>query len=402
MFEDDGEYGRIRVARAGQASVIYVDNVPRVPFTPGKFHVSGRDLPIEPSVLQGCTEGWPAVAREGWSVKSLAERCAPDALFAVDGGPGFARETLCSAQVTMRAYLEYASQIEAEAQADGADTAAAHSAATGTGSLHEAAPLYIFDPLLAVRTFADGTRMRDEFAVADCFSQDTQAGCHKTRPLPPVWLLVGVQGSGTPIHDHPTTVSNHTLLCGMKLWVMLPPDVDESFLLLGSWRTPDGSVRGNDCGAGEGEANGEEAEGDTTSIQQDADLSAMDWLLHWTGQEGSRGGPRVLPASARVAIQRPGDTVFVPAGWWHVVLNVQTSTAISHSLALRRDFERVWPALKASECDAGGAEDTFAAAWAEHVAQLDAGTRTHQNALSDQVPLPDRYAAAPASSAVLR
>jgi hypothetical protein len=27
------------------------------------------------------------------------------------------------------------------------------------------------------------------------------------RPLPPAWLLVGARASGTPIHNHPSTIA---------------------------------------------------------------------------------------------------------------------------------------------------------------------------------------------------
>ena len=42
---------------------------------------------------------------------------------------------------------------------------------------------------------------------------------------------------------------------------------------------------------------------------------------------------------------------FLPlqAGWWHVVLNVRPSTAISHSLALHRDLDAVFPPLNEAD-----------------------------------------------------
>lgn len=39
-----------------------------------------------------------------------------------------------------------------------------------------------------------------------------------------------------------------------------------------------------------------------------------------------------------MVVQRPGEVLFVPAGWWHVVLNVEASTAVSHALTLSRDL----------------------------------------------------------------
>jgi histone arginine demethylase JMJD6 len=58
-----------------------------------------------------------------------------------------------------------------------------------------------------------------------------------------------------------------------------------------------------------------------------------------------------LPTRARVILQRAGETVFLPAGWWHVVLNLEEATAISCSLALSRDVERLWPVLEAEDPD---------------------------------------------------
>lgn len=69
----------------------------------------------------------------------------------------------------------------------------------------------------------------------------------------------------------------------------------------------------------------------------DLDLAAAECFLGWR---------QPLPAAARVIVQREGETVFLPAGWWHVVLNVEEATAISCSLALGRDVERLWGELE--------------------------------------------------------
>jgi len=219
----------------------------------------------------------------GWGLAALAARCRAEDTFSMDGGPGFARESLCACAVTLAEFSRYVGSGEAA---------------------RDAAPLYIFDEGLAQRRFADGTPLASEFSVPPCFSGDMVAPGCPLRPLPPSWLLIGPAGSGTPIHNHPHTVGWCTLLAGTKLWVLLPPDAPEEVLLVG--------------------------EGNT--VTEGEDLSAVEWMALY-----GAGGGRQLPSDAVTVLQRPGETVFIPAGWWHCVLNVEPATALSHSLYLERD-----------------------------------------------------------------
>lgn len=316
---------------------IFTDSVPRYSVT--DFEPHGDNLPLVPAVITGCCDNWASFEDERkescWTVPNLAKRLSPETRLSLDGGPYFARMSMNSGRVTMSEYEQYAN--------DNSDSA----------------PLYLFDPDVLTSTFHNGDAVKDDYTIPSCFALDVMDGLtgSRFRPLPPAWLLVGVERSGTPIHDHPFFVAWNALLSGgCKLWCCFPPDVDESVLLLNDGCCEEDELKEDDD---------DDFEFDTSALQ-------------WFSKCCTEG--RSLPDCAKIIVQQPGEVAYVPPGWWHIVLNVgdAATVAICYSLVLRRDVPRLFPPLLESDED-------FAKSWLESMATADCNSSMDDAVLADLV-----------------
>ena len=153
----------------------------------------------------------------------------------------------------------------------------------------------------------------DDFCVPAPFADDLFS-LIEGAAAPRYWFVGGPR-SGSYLHVDPLlTEAWNACTCGAKRWVFLPPDTDLAALGL-----------------------------ETFQESQRYRQSAASWFADEY--------PKLAAAAAegRVTlfecVQRAGDCVYTPPGWYHAVLNCELSVAISQNLHHPRMLPATWPRL---------------------------------------------------------
>ena len=172
-------------------------------------------------------------------------------------------------------------------------------------------PLYIFDS--SVPHWKDTQRKRiivkALFDSPKFFKQDYMVCLGREHRPPWKWLLIGPKYSGTAFHVDPLGTSAwNRLLFGEKIWVLFPPETPVELLKL-------------------------------NQISDNCE-EASDWMNIMYPRTQCDSWPQKY--KPLVVFQHPGDVVFVPSGWWHLVLNVKTSVAVTQNFVSKENFPVVW------------------------------------------------------------
>ena len=167
-------------------------------------------------------------------------------------------------------------------------------------------PLYLFD-----RSFAEKMHLNvsvEPDAEADywpptCFGTDAFSVLGSQRP-DHRWLIVGPERSGSTFHKDPNATSAwNAVIKGSKYWIMFPSS--------SSLPPPPGVYVSAD-------------QSEVTSP-----LSIAEWLL------GFHAEARATP-SCKEGICHEGEVLHVPSGWYHLVLNLEPSIAITQNFVPRK------------------------------------------------------------------
>lgn len=171
------------------------------------------------------------------------------------------------------------------------------------------APLAVYDSQLDTD---ERECLLQDYQVPNCFDAPDLFECLGDHVRPPYrWILIGPARSGTGLHIDPLgTHAWVTLLEGAKRWVLFPYGTDK----------------------------------ETIGMQDPQIPSALWFSSHWYQQSLQQ-----VPGAIEV-LQLPGETVYVPAGWPHLVLNLEFSTAITHNYATEfPSWQRMRDAVRKEE-----------------------------------------------------
>ncbi|KAF2723277.1 Clavaminate synthase-like protein [Polychaeton citri CBS 116435] len=170
---------------------------------------------------------------------------------------------------------------------------------------NDESPLYLFD-----RSFVEKMEIvvTQEPSVGaaywppTCFGPDSFSVLDSQRP-DHRWLIVGPERSGSTFHKDPNATSAwNAVLKGSKYWIMFPSSPNLP--------SPPGVYVSED-------------QSEVTSP-----LSIAEWLLGF--HEQARKTPGCLEG-----ICNEGEVLYVPSGWYHLVLNVEPSIALTQNFVPR-------------------------------------------------------------------
>jgi histone arginine demethylase JMJD6 len=163
-------------------------------------------------------------------------------------------------------------------------------------------PLYVFDGGILQKT-----DIKSDYTVPCFFAEDLLKYAGESRRPPYKWLCIGPARSGTSVHVDPLRTSAwNALIRGEKRWAFFPPDSVPEHVL-----KPKGVT------------------------------SAMRWFDVVWPQTQDPAQWKSYPKPIDV-IQKPGEVIFVPSGWWHVVLNLDFTVAVTHNFCSSANFDRVF------------------------------------------------------------
>ncbi|PFH33283.1 histone lysine demethylase JMJD6a [Besnoitia besnoiti] len=168
-------------------------------------------------------------------------------------------------------------------------------------------PLYLFES--AVEEKADTCGLLEDWIVPEVFPVDLHAIVGEEKRPPHRWFCIGPKRSGTTVHVDPLgTAAWNAVTHGYKRWALFPPSVARHI------------VKGKHL---------------LKRGEDDEAIMWFDFIL-----------PRIRENYPDVpiyeCIQRPGEVIYVPGGWWHAVLNLTDCVACTQNFVSFSFLPSAW------------------------------------------------------------
>eukprot|EP00591_Stephanopyxis_turris_P008421 CAMPEP_0195512886 /NCGR_PEP_ID=MMETSP0794_2-20130614/4688_1 /TAXON_ID=515487 /ORGANISM="Stephanopyxis turris, Strain CCMP 815" /LENGTH=291 /DNA_ID=CAMNT_0040640767 /DNA_START=98 /DNA_END=973 /DNA_ORIENTATION=- len=187
-------------------------------------------------------------------------------------------------------------------------------------------PLYIFDDWILSPDGDDSCPLANAYSIPRCFPHDFMAEMGMDNRPPFCWLLIGAPRSGTAMHIDPThTAAWNTLVSGKKRWILFPP-ICQDGAAADQNDDPGYSVIDDD--------------------DQDDDELYGDSVNHWIHDKYKTA---TIPDKGIDFVQMPGETVYVPNGWRHAVINLELSVAVTHNFVGPHNVQLALKSMKQSD-----------------------------------------------------
>lgn len=180
--------------------------------------------------------------------------------------------------------------------------------------------LLLFDPAFLEKA----PSMASEYEVPHYFRDDLFNYLPKPHRPHHRWLIAGPTRSGSTFHTDPNCTSAwNSVLIGRKKWILFPPHA-----------TPPGILTTTDGGSVQGP------------------VSVMEWFLNYYDAAHEFG----KKVGAIECIVNAGETMFIPAGWFHIVLNLDLAVAITQNFASPVNAVRIAAWLQSRPADISGVQ----------------------------------------------
>ncbi|POS86809.1 hypothetical protein EPUL_001262 [Erysiphe pulchra] len=175
---------------------------------------------------------------------------------------------------------------------------------------YDESPLYLFDKdfFEKMNLKSSESNSSSSYWSPECFSEDFFSIFGNKRP-DFRWLIIGPRRSGSTYHKDPNATSAwNAIIKGSKYWIMFPGT--------DSFPAPPGVYVSED-------------ESEVTSP-----LSIAEWLLGF--HDEARKSPGCIEG-----VCREGEILHIPSGWWHLVVNLETTIALTQNFVPQIQLPKV-------------------------------------------------------------